>query len=109
MLLHLFLVTMATLSVWDIARRLFPTALPVVVGKLAWVAVAWCLLRYVPGDMLLALCVPGTLMLLGALLNPEPNVPWGPTLLEALRRLRKPPRSHEILPGRVGKRMPRNL
>ena len=72
----LVILTLAVLGSWDISRRLLPVRVPVVLGKLACVMIAWALITAAPHVILFSLAVPGALMVLQTVIKPEPNVPW---------------------------------
>lgn len=102
-------ITLAVLGAWDIARRLIPFRVPVVVGKLACVGAAVALLKWADPITVLALCVPGGLMVLATVVRPESHVPWGTHVLEAIRIYRQRHRQgmrESRLSNRVGQRIP---
>lgn len=110
MLLKLVEIILAVLGAWDIARRLIPFRVPVVVGKLACVGAAVLLLKFAGPTTITALCVPGALMVLATVVRPESHVPWGSRVMEAYRIYRQRHRQgmHEArLTSRgVGQRIP---
>jgi hypothetical protein len=101
MLITLALITLATLGSWDILRRLLPVRIPVVIGKLLTVAIAYSLLNWGTRSIVVSLCVPGVLLLLNGILRPEPSSPWGIHLARSPKRteIRKPV-------SRTGNRIP---
>jgi hypothetical protein len=102
------LITMAALGGWDILRRLLPVKVPPVAGKIILVLIAWALIRYGTSIIVYSLGVPGTLILVSRILNPEPHDPWGPYLAEAYRSVkydRQKKQSHNQ--SRVGHRLPK--
>lgn len=111
MLTTLLLLVLATLGTWDILKRLLPVQVPVLLGKLACVAIPLCLLNWTPHAIVLALCVPGVLLILSWLTgSTEPVRPWGPYVADLLRLLklrRKPQQPGTSLPDRIGHRIPR--
>lgn len=117
---HLVIMTLATLGSWDILRRLLPTGVPVVAGKIACVVIAWLLITRTEPSIVLSLAVPGSLMLLTSIIRVEPFVPWGPTIAaftqdimrsrprrsSATNQAREPSRQAEP-PPKIGHRIPR--
>ena len=108
-MLRLFELVLAVLGSWDIARRLLPCKVPVVVGKVACLALGAVLLRWASPTIVLALCVPGGLMVLAIVLSPEPYTPWGPYVTEAVKLYRRRHQNmQETKPvTKVGNRVPR--
>ena len=104
------LVTLAALGSWDIIRRLLPVRVPTVAGKIIIVLLAWLLIRCAARDIVIALAVPGTLILVSGIMHPEPHTPWGPYLREYMgvhRHAQKRHRQQPAPPPRIGHRLPR--
>jgi hypothetical protein len=103
-------IIIAVLGVWDIARRLIPFRVPVFLAEIACVGIALVLLKWAGPVTVLALCVPGGIMVLSTVVKPGPHVPWGPRALEAIRIYRHRHRvgmRESRLSGRgVGQRIP---
>jgi hypothetical protein len=110
-MLKLFELVLAVLGSWDIVRRLLPVHVPVVLGKLACLGLGAALLKWASPTILLALCVPGGLMVLAIILSPEPHTPWGPYVTEAVRLFRRrrsgDMREARLVAPRIGNRVPR--
>jgi len=108
---NLLIWTLATLGSWDILRRLLPVRLPVVIGKIICLGIAWVLIVKAPSSAVEALSVPGGLMLLSIILQPEPNQPWGSHVSEFLALIRSrrqaSPGKQAQSPPRVGNRVPK--
>ncbi len=108
-MLKLLELVLAVLGGWDIARRLLPFRVPVVLGEVACVGLATLLLKWGNDVTILSLCVPGAFMVLAIILSPEPHVPWGPRVLEVIRlyRQRHHPDMQQARPARkIGNRIP---
>lgn len=104
MLTTLLLLVLSTLGTWDLLMRLLPVRLPVIAAKLMCLAIPWSLLNYAPRSIILILCVPGVLVLLGRLIaytNVPATEPWGRYL--SLRRKPAPAPSPRRM---VGRRIP---
>jgi hypothetical protein len=103
-------IIIAVLGVWDIARRLLPFHVPVVLAELACVGLALALLKWADPITVLALCVPGGFIVLSTVVKPSPHVPWGPRVLEAIRiyrhRHRQTMREARMSGRGVGQRIP---
>lgn len=108
-MLRLLELVLAVLGGWDIARRLSPVRVPVLLGEMACAGLGAILYLYAEPVIILALCVPGALLLLATILSPAPHVPWGPRAMEIIRLYRQRHRQgmHESHPARkVGNRIP---
>lgn len=103
-------IIIAVLGAWDIARRLIPFHVPVVLAELACVGAALVLLKWADPTTVLALCVPGGFIVLSTVVKPGAHVPWGPRVMEAIRIYRQRHRTgmqEARLSGRgVGRRIP---
>lgn len=108
-MLKLLEIVLAVLGTWDIARRLLPFRVPVAFAELACVGLGLTLNKWVTPTTLVALCVPGGLMVLAVVVSPAPYTPWGSHVLEAIRifRQRRHQGMREARPAnRVGRRIP---
>src|ERR1700723_3404960 len=92
---YLFVLLLATLSSWEICRRLLPFRVPVVVAEIVTVGIALILIKWADQDILLSLSVPGGLMLLATVISTEPHTPWGPRVAEILKVARQ--RRHQTM------------
>jgi hypothetical protein len=101
-MVQLLYLILATLATWDILRRLLPTRVPVVVGKLLLVVIAWVLLKYAHHDILLTLSVSGVLLLISRLV-PADVYHWGPYVADYWRIQRR----RQVRASGVGHRVPR--
>jgi hypothetical protein len=102
---YLIELVLATIGSWDILRRLLPTRVHPLLGKLMCVAIPYSLYRWASPAIVLPLCVPGVLLLLNNVISAERFIPWG-ELLADLMRLRR----RKDLPAPtsgVGNRVPR--
>lgn len=110
-MLKLFELVLAVLGGWDIARRLLPFRVPIAAGELACAGLAILLLKWAAPTIILALCVPGGIMVLSAIVSPEPHSPWGPQVMEMVRIYRQRHRHgmREAPPPvrKIGNRIPR--
>lgn len=109
-LAQLLIITLSALGGWDILRRLLPVRMPVTLGKSIIVVLAWVLITHVPAAIIISLAVPGLLMILSAIINPEPVSPWGPGLWRFITHSPEPhpaPGQEASPADKVGHRIPR--
>jgi hypothetical protein len=110
MVLKLIEIILAVLGSWDIARRLLPVHIPVALAELACVGLALVLLKWAGPTTITALCVPGALIVLSAVVTPGTHTPWGPRVMEAIRiyrqRHRQGMREARLSSRGVGQRIP---
>lgn len=108
-MLKLLELVLATLGSWDIARRLVPVRVPVLLGELGAAGLAAVLLKWADPIILLSLSVPGAFMVLAIILSPAPHVPWGPRVTE-MARLYKGRHQQDMREGhpvrKIGNRIP---
>jgi hypothetical protein len=108
-MLKLFEIILACTGCWDIIRRLLPVRVPVALAELATIGLGFVLYRWADPATLVALCVPGGLLVLAIVVSPAPHIPWGPQVLEAIRIFRQRRRQgmrEARSASKVGRRIP---
>jgi hypothetical protein len=83
----LVLLTLAVLALWEVARRLLPFRLPVVLDLIAIFFGGLALLTWASPHILLAMAATGALVVLGAMVPFARAYPWGPLAAALLLRL----------------------
>lgn len=110
LLVHLLLLTLATLFGWDTVRRLSPVPIPGVIARVAIAAIAIVLFHFAPLTILMGMAVAGVLMFAGRWVAVENHWLWGQALGDAalkrrqLRGQRKASRVVEQKVSAMGKR-----
>jgi uncharacterized membrane protein YgcG len=82
LLVHLLLLTLATLFGWDCVRRLSPVAVPGVIARVAIAVIATVLWVFAPLTILMGMATVGVLMFAGRWVAVESYHPWGRDVLD---------------------------